>query len=104
MESQTSNCEPHGCLEVISSVACGPEAESIRAEVLKPGAVAKQAIVERFQRAKDEGDLPDDVDIEGLTNFLAAILQGMAVQAGAGASRAELEKLIETGLALWPCK
>jgi hypothetical protein len=28
--------------------------------------------------------------------------QGMAVQAGSGATRAELKRLVETGLKLWP--
>jgi len=102
MQSQTGQCEPHGCLEVINSVACGPEAETVRAEVLKRGDTAKRAILDRLKRAQAEGDLPDHVDAEGLTHFLAAVLQGMAVQAGAGASQAALAKLIETALAGWP--
>lgn len=104
MENQTSNCEPHGCLGVISSVACGPEAESIRQEVLKRGRVARKALVERLERAKAEGDLPETADVEGLTSFLYAIIQGMAVQAGAGATRADLERLVETSMAMWPSK
>jgi AcrR family transcriptional regulator len=104
LENQTSNCEPHGCLGVISSVACGEEAESIRQEVLERGKVAKRALIERMERAKRESDLPADANIEGLTNFLYAIMQGMAVQAGAGATRKELECLIATSLAMWPSK
>ena len=102
LANQTSNCEPHGCLGVISAVACGAEAESIRLEVLERGKVAKRALIERFERAKHDGDLPAHVDVEGLTGYLFAILQGMAVQAGAGASRAELERLIDTSLMVWP--
>lgn len=102
LANQCSSCEPKGCLGVISSVACGEEAESIRQDVLERGKVAKRALIERFERAKAEGDLPGHVDIEGLTNFLYALLQGMAVQAGAGASRDDLEKLIDTSMALWP--
>ncbi len=104
MENQTSKDEPHGCLGVISSVACGAEAESIRQEVLERGKVARVALVERFERAKAEGDLPETADVEGLTSFLYAIMQGMAVQAGAGATRADLERLIDTSMAMWPSK
>lgn len=93
---------PNGCLGVINSVACGAEAECIRDAVVARSAAAKQAMLERFTRAKDEGDFPDDVDPAGLAAFLTAMNQGMAVQAGAGASRAELERLVETGLKLWP--
>lgn len=91
-----------GCLTVIGASACGDEAESIREQVVARGAAAKQALLERFERAKQEGDLPAHVDPIGLASYLTAILQGMSVQAGAGASRAELEQLVETCLATWP--
>lgn len=100
----TSDCDPRGCLGVISSVACGTEAESVRAEVIARRASSRRAMCERFERAKAEGDLPAHIDVEGLANYLTAIFQGMAVQAGAGATKAELETLIETSLALWPSK
>ena len=81
---------------------CGAEAESIRAEVIARRASSQKAVVERFLRAQREGDLPENVDVEGLTSFLIALLQGMAVQAGAGVPRADLERMIETSLAVWP--
>lgn len=93
---------PNGCLGVINSVACGAEAECIRDAVVARSAAAKQAMLERFTRAKAEGDFPEDVDPAGIAAFLTAMNQGMAVQAGAGATRAELERLVETGLKLWP--
>ena len=102
LEAQTGNSEPHGCLGVISSMACGAEAESIKAEVVRRRASSHRAVVERFERAKAEGDLPAHVDVEGLTSYLFAILQGMAVQAGSGATREELSRLIETSLMVWP--
>ncbi|KEP71859.1 TetR family transcriptional regulator, partial [Microbacterium sp. SUBG005] len=46
----------------------------------------------------------DDVEPEGLAQYLYALFQGMAVQAGSGATREELERLVETGLALWPSR
>ncbi len=104
VENQTSSCEPRGCLGVISSVACGSEAESIREEVLERGKVAKHALIDRLERAKVEGDLPDHVDVEALTGFLYALMQGMAVQAGAGANRAELDRLVDTSMMMWPSR
>jgi len=104
LEMQTGTEGPCGCLSVISSVACGSEAESIREQVVARSAAAKKALLDRFERAKIEGDLPADADPQGLSSYLTAVMQGMAVQAGAGASRAELERLVETSLALWPGK
>ena len=102
IENQCSECEPRGCLGVISSVACGEEAEAIREEVIARRQSSHRALVERFEQAKREGDLPADTDIGGLTSYLFAVLQGMAVQAGAGATRAELDRVLETSLGLWP--
>jgi len=94
--------EPHGCMGVITSVACGPESQSVREEVVKRGEAGKRALMERFDRAKAEGDLPAHVDTEGLMRVLIAMLQGISVQANQGASRDELDRLVESGLALWP--
>jgi AcrR family transcriptional regulator len=94
--------EPHGCLGVITSVACGAESQSIREEVLERGKVAKRALIERFERAKAEGDLPANVEIEALTNLLYAVLQGICVQAGAGATSNELDRIVDTALMVWP--
>ena len=104
LETHASECEPKGCLRVISSVACGAEADSIRAHVIERRAPSHRAMIERFERAKAEGDLPADVDVQGLTAYLTALLQGMSVQAGAGASKEQLQSLIDTSLAVWPSK
>ena len=102
VDNVTSCDEPHGCLGVITSVACGAESQSIREEIVKRGQAGKIALAERFERAKAEGDLPAGIDSEGLTCVLVAMLQGISVQANQGADRAALERLVETGLALWP--
>jgi len=101
-EMQCSQVDPKGCLGVISSVACSAEAESIRADVLARRASSEAALRQRFERAQAEGELPGHLDAAALTRYLLALLQGLTVQAGAGASPAELEQLVETSLSLWP--
>lgn len=102
IEAQTSTCDPKGCLGVISATACGAEAESIKADVIARRASSQEALIERFRQAKRDGDLPDHVEPESLTLYLYAILQGMGVQSGSGASREELERVVETSLMMWP--
>jgi AcrR family transcriptional regulator len=102
LRNQTSGEDPRGCLGVISSVACGAEADCIRQEVLERGKIARRAMVERMERAIAEGDFNAPVDAEAMTDYLYALLQGMAVQAGAGASCQDLQRLIDTTLAVWP--
>lgn len=99
-----SECEPRGCLRVINSVACGVEAESIRAEVLARRASSHRAIIDRFVRAKAEGDLPPETDPEALADYLGAVIQGISLQAGAGATREQLDAVAKTCLAMWPSR
>jgi AcrR family transcriptional regulator len=101
---QTSDCEPKGCMRVIGSVSCGPEAESIRADLVQRRQSSQRALCERMARAKEEGDLPENCDVDGLCAYLGAILGGMAVQAGSGAPKAQLEALVETALQMWPSR
>ncbi len=102
VDNVMSQDEPHGCMGVITSVACGPDSQSVREDVVKRGEAGKRALTERFERAKAEGDLPAHVDPEGLMRVLIAMLQGISVQANQGATRDELDRLVESGLALWP--
>jgi AcrR family transcriptional regulator len=99
---QTNESDPKGCLGVINSVACGDDAEVIRADVLARGLAIKGAMIARFERARDEGDLPSGVDPIATTTLLIALLQGIALQAGAGAPHEELRSLVDAGLAMWP--
>lgn len=103
LQMQTSDCEPRGCMRVISSVSC-PEAESIRADLMTRRQSSQRAICERMERAKAEGDLPPETDTDGLCAYLGAILQGMSVQASGGASKEQLQALVETSLSMWPGK
>jgi len=104
IDAQTGSGDPKGCLGVIATTACGSEAESIKEEVIKRRASSSAMLLERFRRAQREGDLRSDIEPEALTQYLFTILQGMAVQAGAGASRADLESVLETSLMLWPSR
>lgn len=93
---------PRGCLLVNHSVACGPESERVRTEVATRHSRMEAALLERFELASAAGDLPAHIEPDGLACYLLAITQGMAVQAGAGTSRAGLERLVEVTLSIWP--
>jgi AcrR family transcriptional regulator len=102
LENVAGEGEPHGCMRVIASVACGPAAQSLHDEIVQRTDVFKQMMVDRFDRAKSEGDLPADIDTLGLTGVLVAWLQGISIQSNQGIARKDLERLIDTALSLWP--
>ncbi|WP_076068340.1 TetR/AcrR family transcriptional regulator [Sphingomonas montana] len=104
LQMQTSTCDPKGCLGVISAAACGAEAEPIKAEVVKRRASSEAAIVKRFEEAKAAGEFPDGLEPAALVRYLFALMQGLALQGGSGATCAELCQLVETSLQVWPTK
>jgi len=102
IDNITSECR--GCLGVIASVNCSNEASPIRDDVRARAQSSRCAIIERMQRAIDEGDFTIPVDAEAITNYLMAVLQGISVQAGAGASKEQLRKVGDAALAIWPSR
>lgn len=102
LENVACEDEPHGCMRVMASVACGPAAQSLHQEIIQRTDAFKQMTVERFERAQEEGDLPAHVDASGLTGVLVAWLQGISIQANQGIERKDLERLVDTALSLWP--
>jgi len=104
LEMQTSDGQPRGCMRVISSVSCSSESDPIREELMARRQSSQRALCERMERAKQEGDLPAEADVDALCNYLGAVLQGMSVQAGSGATKEQLQAVVETSLAMWPGK
>lgn len=102
IELTTNPHHPRGCLLVLGGLAGGEAAETMRQEMIRRRQAGESAIRERFERAKAEGDLPDDADPTDLARFIATINQGMSVQAAAGASREELERVAKIALHAWP--
>jgi len=62
----------------------------------------EEAVRERFERAKREGDLPRDADPTALARYLSTVMQGMGVQAAAGATREQLQQMVDFALAAFP--
>lgn len=95
---------PHGCLLVQGALSCSEEAEPIRRELAARRAAGEAAIRRRFSKAKSDGDLPRNADPAGLASFVAAVIQGMAVQAASGAPRKDLMKVAKSALRTWPAR
>ena len=104
LESYASRNRPRGCLVVSHSVACGGEAEPVRAEVQARLAAFASALTARFERARQAGEFPDGIEASALAGYLTMMTQGLALQAGQGTARQELERLVETALLLWPSR
>lgn len=104
LATHCGSSDPHGCLGVISTVACTNEIDSIREHVVARRASSEAALVDRFARARAEGDLPDHVDPKSLACCLTTMLQGMSVKAQGCACPSELQGTVDTFLSFWPSR
>jgi AcrR family transcriptional regulator len=98
----TDPCNPRGCLAVQGALTCGEASESIKQELCRRRSEAEQALRERLERAKVEGDIASDVDPGVLARFVSTITQGMSVQAAGGASRDDLLRVADMAMKAWP--
>jgi hypothetical protein len=48
------------------------------------------------------GELPADADARALALYVSTILQGLSAQARDGATRADLEAIVDTAMRAWP--
>jgi len=98
----TARRNPGGCLMVQGALACGEAADSIQQELTACRAAGEAAMRRRFERAKSEGDLPANVNPADLARYIATVVYGMAVEAAGGASRSQLQRVVEMALRTLP--
>jgi AcrR family transcriptional regulator len=98
----TDKQNPRGCLMVQGALACGEAAESARRALVSRRRAREAAIRRRFERAIADGDLPPDSRPADLARYLMTVIQGIAVQAAGGASRAQLCRVAAMALRAWP--
>jgi AcrR family transcriptional regulator len=102
INATTSPDGPAGCLTVQGSLAAGATARVIRDLLIAWRNEAVVHLRDRFQRAIDEGDLPDDTDPSVLARYIITVSNGIAVQAASGASPADLRHVADAALRNWP--
>ncbi len=101
VERQTPKDRAPGCLLVHGALACADHIDPIRDELSRCRRTGELALAERLSRARAAADLPETADPDGLARYIYAVLNGMAVQAAGGASRAELLGTAALTLKAW---
>jgi AcrR family transcriptional regulator len=100
----TKSGEPRGCMLVLGALNCTSEdaegaAASEHLHRLRLGSY--RLIAERIRRGIREGDVPPGTDVDGLTAFMTAFINGLSVLARDGASRAALNAAVDRALRAW---
>ncbi|WP_316168530.1 MULTISPECIES: TetR/AcrR family transcriptional regulator [unclassified Bradyrhizobium] len=92
--------KPGGCLLILGVVNCLPDNRAARKHLFRARRKTVKLIATRLERGLREGELPVDTDVAQLAAFYHGILQAISFQARDGATRAELQALIEPALAV----
>lgn len=101
----TADPDTPGCMSVNSVLSCGgPASEAVKQEILNRRFDFVARFQARFERAKVDGDLDPDCDVAALTLYIMTLSQGVALQAGAGATRESLRSVVDLALQSFPCR
>jgi len=102
VEFFTDTKHPKGCLIVQAALSVSADSLLVQDLLTKYRYSYEQQLAKRFEKAKEEGDLPTDANAETLAKFLSTLHQGMSVQVTSGASKEELMQIVEFALESWP--
>lgn len=101
-DALTNARSPAGCLMVQAGLSGGDDSKRVCRELNRRRGEGETALRKRLERARREGDLPRDSNPEDLARYIYTVNQGMAIQAKAGATRAQLHRIAATALEAWP--
>lgn len=94
--------KPAGCFFICTSSALSSGSEEI-AHMLAQQHHAQERALKQFLDARQQRDeLPACANTATLASFLACLLQGMSVRAREGATREDLDSIVDTQMAIWP--
>jgi AcrR family transcriptional regulator len=99
---QTDPATPAGCLAVLGTTYCAEDSSPVGKTLIEFRLAGHAAIRKRFEQARAEGDLPASANPKALTHYIGAVVCGMAVLAASGATRKDLERVIELTMRAWP--
>lgn len=95
---------PNCCMLVKGTMTTGDCGQMIADHMSAKRAESEAMLVNRFIKAKAEGELPDDIEPRDLAGYYMTVLDGMSVRATSGAKREELHKVAALAMRGWPGK
>ncbi|MHA6494893.1 TetR/AcrR family transcriptional regulator [Pseudomonas borbori] len=98
----TAHTHPPGCIVSTGLVASAALHHKMAHTMRELRVATLGAISQRFEQAKDSGELPASTNCHSLARFFGAIIQGMSIQARDGADAAELHAMANQAMAGWP--
>jgi AcrR family transcriptional regulator len=93
---------PAGCMVTAGMLNCGAEYQALAGTLTELRNDRRQEFACHLRQAVARGELPPETDIDATSRYIAALIQGIAIQAKDGASQAELFALVDVAISHWP--
>ena len=93
--------KPAGCMLVVATMNCSESTQDVQQNLLAKRLKTKEKLMQRLQEGILEGDLPEHIPLEAMTDFYCTVIQGLTMQARDGASLAQLTKVVEHAMRAW---
>lgn len=96
--STTGETTPAGCLLVQGALATGDASREVAQDLCDRRKAAQVMLAERLAQAQRAGELPSDVEPRVAARYVAALQEGIAVEAASGADRETLLDLVDLAM------
>jgi len=103
VDAYTERSHPSGCLVVAGTTGCESEGvpEAVRGALCEALHASGAVVERRLSRARDDGQLPPEADVQALATYVSTLVLGLSVQARAGVSRAALFGVVDEAMSRW---
>jgi AcrR family transcriptional regulator len=102
VRAATAPSYPAGCMVTAGMLNCGAEYQALAGTLTRLRNERREEFAGHLRQAVARGELPPDTDTDATSRYIAALIQGIAIQAKDGASQAELFGLVDVVISRWP--
>ena len=93
---------PGSCLMVRGPLTGSESSKDIQEYFAKKRSLLSESLKDRFQKAKESGELPAGAVPLDLARFYSVVIEGIALQAYHGGTREQLMGVVQVALSQWP--
>jgi AcrR family transcriptional regulator len=101
VRSYTVPGRPAGCMVVLAATTYTPSTAGIRDFLAEERRAGTAAVQERLVRGQADGDVPSGADTGALAAYVMSVQYGLSLHARDGATREELDTVVDCMLAGW---
>jgi len=94
----TTPGHPPTCMTLAGAVGCSLDASPARDLMTRIRKKNQVALRQRLLKARKNGELPKDIDVDDYTRYLSTIIAGLSIQAANGSTKAELNRTAQMAL------